>query len=225
MKRCHKCQVNFNTERKSCPLCNEVLEDLNQSELQFPVYPKPDQAPKKENRFIQSLSFLSIMGIAVSAIVNFMTFKENPHYWSALVAISVFYFWILLKSTFRNKGNIPLKLIIQMLTLSITTYAIDYFSESTGWALNYVIPFLSMASLIAIIFMLLFNSKKINDYLMYLISSNLIGFIPFVLWIFKIVEVLWPSLAAAGLSFSVFVGFLVFARKELKDEFKRRFHV
>lgn len=225
MKRCKKCQINFNTERKSCPLCNEILEDLDQTALPFPVYPKPDQAPKKQNRFIQSLSFLSIMGIIVSGVVNFITFSEHPLYWSALVAISVFYFWILLKSTFKNKGNIPLKLIIQMLTLSVTTYAIDYFSKSTGWALNYVIPFLSMAALIAIIFMLLFNSKKINDYLMYLFASNLLGIIPFILWIFKIVEVLWPSLAAASLSFSVIIGFLVFARKELKEELKRRFHV
>ncbi|HNZ50333.1 MAG TPA: DUF6320 domain-containing protein [Bacilli bacterium] len=225
MKRCQQCQVNVNTERKSCPLCNEILEDLDQTILPFPVYPKPSQMPKKQNRLIQSLSFLSIMAIIITVVVNVLTFKKHSYYWSALVAVSVFYFWILLKSTFKNKGNIPLKLIVQMLALSATTFAIDYFSDFKGWALNYVIPFLSMAALIAIIFMLIFNFKKINDYLMYLLASNLLGIIPFILWIFRIVEVLWPSLAAAGLSFTVLVGFLVFARKELKDEFKRRFHV
>lgn len=225
MKKCMKCQVSFQTERKSCPLCNEILEDIEQKDLNYSSFPKPDETPKKQNRLIQTLSFLSILGVVASILVNILTFKSNPNYWSAIVAISVFYFWILLKSTFQNKGNIPLKLIIQMLTLSVTTYVIDFFSHSTGWALNYVIPFLSMAALIAIILMLLINYKKINDYLMYLFSSNFLGFIPLVLWLFRIVEVLWPSLAAACLSFTIIVGLLVFARKELKEEFRRRLHL
>jgi hypothetical protein len=225
MKRCTKCQVNFYTERKSCPLCNEILENVDQIEMDFPSFPKPVQTPKKQNRFIQSLSFISIMGLIASGVVNMVTFKQDPRYWSIIVIISVLYFWTLLKSTFRNKGNIPMKLIVQMLMLSVATYAIDLIFSSTGWALNYVIPFLSIAALMAIMLMLFINFKKINDNLMYLIAANVLGFIPFILWIFQIVEVLWPSLTAASFSFSIIVGMLVFVRKELKEEFKRRFHV
>jgi hypothetical protein len=60
---------------------------------------------------------------------------------------------------------------------------------------------------------------------MYLFDAIILGFIPLILWLFNIVDVLWPSLTAASLSFATIVGMLVFADKETQEEMKRRFHI
>lgn len=225
MKKCLKCNVYFLTERKSCPLCNEILEEIDKNEIEYPVYPKPIKKPRKENRFVQVLSFFSVLSILASGLVNIFTYSANPHIWSPIVLLSIVYLWILLRATLRGKGYVPMRLIVQMLALSVLNYGIDYFSESTGWSLNYVIPFLSMAALIAIITMLVINSVQIGHYVMYAVAASIFGFIPFILWAFHVVDVLWPSLAAASLSFVTLLGMIVFARKDLKEEFKKKFHI
>ena len=49
--------------------------------------------------------------------------------------------------------------------------------------------------------------------------------IPLILWTFKLVTALWPSLVAACFSLMVFLGMLIFADKATKEEFNKRFHI
>jgi hypothetical protein len=53
----------------------------------------------------------------------------------------------------------------------------------------------------------------------------ILGFIPFILYLMGLIDELWPSLAAATLSFVTIVGMIVFADKETKEELKKRFHI
>lgn len=224
MKICKKCQVKINTERKTCPLCLGILTSLD-DQVYENQYPKPSFVPEKRNIFIRILSFLTILAILASILINIATYHQTKTLWSLIVIIGIGYFWILLKSTFRRKTNVPLRLVIQMVALSAVTIVIDKVSGNIGWSLNYVIPFLSMASLLSIISLLIGNRVKYSEYLLYLLASVIFGIIPFLLWIFQIVSILWPSLSAASLSVATLIGMIVFADVETKEEIKKRFHI
>lgn len=225
MKRCPKCKVFVNTERKTCPLCFAFLQDGDGPDEKLTPYPKYKSKIFKYNLFFRSLVFFSIIGIFVSVVVNVLTYRDNPNPWSIIVISGLLYFWILLRSTVRREGNIPRQLMVQSLTLSLLLYIIDLLSGNIGWSLNYVIPFLSMSSLLSIISILLGNTLKFNDYVSALFAAAILGFIPFILWLFQVVEELWPSLAAASLSFSTIIGMFIFAGRNIKEELKKRFHI
>jgi hypothetical protein len=173
---------------------------------------------------LRIIAFLSVIAVFVSALVNALTYSKTKTLWSLIVVLGVVYFWVLLRSTFKAKVNVGLKLVIQMLMLSSLVVGIDAVSGFSRWSLNYVVPFLSMASLLAIIAVLL-GKVKFAEYLLYLLAAVILGFIPFILWLVNLIDVLWPSLAAASLSFATIIGMIVFADKETKEELKKRFHI
>lgn len=224
MKKCSKCNLLHNTTRKSCPLCFEILEDLDGKDFQGPDYPRPVPEPSSYNVLLRIIAFLSVIAVFVSALVNALTYSKTKTLWSLIVVLGVVYFWVLLRSTFKAKVNVGLKLVIQMLMLSSLVVGIDAVSGFSRWSLNYVVPFLSIASLLAIIAVLL-GKVKFAEYLLYLLAAVILGFIPFILWLVNLIDVLWPSLAAASLSFATIIGMIVFADKETKEELKKRFHI
>ncbi|MDD3999791.1 MAG: DUF6320 domain-containing protein [Bacilli bacterium] len=224
MKKCNSCNLKFETKRKSCPLCFETLQSLSEDIVQ-PAYPKLEKEPHKYNVLLRISTFLTILAIFASILINLFTYKQFRSLWSIIVILGVLYFWVLLRSTFRAKNNVPMRLVIQMLMLSILVIGIDSVTGFKRWSLNYVIPFLSMASLLAIISVLIGSLVRFAEYLLYLLAAIILGFIPIILWLVNLIDVLWPSLAAASLSFVTIIGMIVFADKETKEELKKRFHI
>jgi len=225
MKQCPKCGVSINTNRKTCPLCYEKLNDLDKEKLEYTVYPEYRQPKKKTNFFLKSTIFLAITAILITALVNLVTYNEESSWWSFYVLVSMVYFLVLINSSILSRGNPAKKIIVQMITISVLVVMVDFIAHSTGWSYTYVVPFLSLASSVTIGIILLTKSIRYSDYIIYLLSSLFIGLIPFVLWIFKLVPILWPSLAAACFSLVIFLAMLVFADREIRDEFKKRFHI
>jgi len=225
MKQCPKCEVNINTNRKTCPLCYEKLTDLDKEKLEHSIYPEYRQPKKKTNFFFRSAIFLAIAAMIITALVNIVTYKEEGGWWSFYVLVSMAYFLVLIKYSIISRGNPAKKIVIQMIALSILVVVVDFIARSTGWSYTYVVPFLSLASSATIGIILLTKSIRYSDYILYLFSSLLIGLIPFILWIFKLVKVLWPSLTAACFSLVVFLAMLVFADREIRDELRKRFHI
>lgn len=225
MKRCPSCKININTDRKTCPLCYDILEDVDDKQLEKPIYPLYVRKKGKENLFLKSVIFVCIITTFLTLIINLVTRKSGERLWFPYVAASMLYVFILIRNCILSKHNTAFKILVQMLSISILVYIIDYFSGYTGWSINYVIPILSVASSFTIVIVLLAKKVKYSEYIFCLISSVIIGIIPFLLWIFKIVPVLWPSLFAACFSLMVFLGIIIFADKATKEEFKKRFHI
>ena len=222
MKKCSKCKVNVNSHRKTCPLCGQILDNPNK-ETQTMLYPPYNSNSKKINLFLRILLFTSIITIVISLLINLLT---NPkHLWSIYVIIGVFYGLILIRSTIMSKSNVALRLVIQMITLSIVVVAIEELSDSGSWALDYVIPFICIVTTLSIIIIIISKPMIYSDYLFYLLIAVIIGFVPLILYFTKIVDVLWPSISAAGVSIITIFGMIFFADRATKDELKKRFHL
>ncbi len=222
MKKCSKCKVEVNTIRKTCPLCGQFLENPEKEEF-IELYPAYVNETKKINIFLRILLFISITVISVSLLVNLLTY--DGVYWSFYVIIGVIYAWILWRSTIKSQRNVASRLLIQMITLSLMVYGIEEISKSGNWALDYIIPFICTATTLSIIILIISKKMRYSDYLFYLLLSIIIGFVPLVLYLTKIIDVLWPSITAAGVSSITTLGMIIFADRATKDELKRRLHL
>lgn len=222
MKRCNKCNLNVNSHRKTCPLCGQILENPNK-ETPPMLYPPYNGNIKRINLFLRILMFVSLVTIFISLLINFLTTPKDL--WSIYVIIGVFYGWVLLRSTIMSKSNVALRLIVQMVALSIVVWGIQENSHSGNWALDYVIPCIGILTTLSIIIIIMSKPMKYSDYLFYLLIAVLIGFVPIILYFTEIVTVLWPSIAAAGLSIVTILGMIFFADRATKDELKKRFHL
>lgn len=223
MKRCVKCNIEVDTVRKTCPLCLSVLE--NDGKTYEKKYPTPKTVPQKRSIVLRILAFFSIVGIITCVIINIMTYKKGSTLWSVIVTFNIGYFWLLIKSTFKKEGNIPIRLVIQTIAISLLLYVIDLLSGYSSWSINYAIPFITMASLISILIISVGSkSRYINNFL-HILTAIFLAFIPFILWLVKLATILWPSLSAAGLSLITIIGMIVFGDKDTKEEIKKRFHI
>ncbi|HHW99907.1 MAG TPA: hypothetical protein GX740_01205 [Acholeplasmataceae bacterium] len=223
MKRCNKCNLEVNSIRKTCPLCLSVLESDGQ--IYYKKYPTPKIIPHKRSLVLRILAFLSIVAIIACLIINVMTYKKSGTLWSIIVIFNIGYFWLLIKSTFKKEGNVPIRLVIQTIAISLLLAVIDYFTDKSRWSVNYVIPFITMASLLSILSLSIGSKSRYINYFLHIITAVLLAFVPIILWLVKLATVLWPSLAAASLAAATLIGMIVIGDKETKEEIKKRFHI
>lgn len=225
MKRCSKCNVNVNSVRKTCPLCGQILTEKKENTVYSNLYPRYNVEEKKSNLVLRILLFISIVTILIVVVINLLTYRSSKSLWSIYVILGVVYAWILLRYTILSRRNIAGRLLVQMLATSAVVIGIEKVSNSSGWALDYVVPFICIATTQAIVIILISKKMRYNDYLLYLFVAILISFVPMILYWSDVVQVLWPSITAAGLAIITILGMIFFADRATKDELKKRFHL
>lgn len=219
MKKCPKCLVEVRSNRRTCPLCGHMLE--GEGTLQ-PTYPAYQPIPKQVNLLLRIILFITIVAGLTSALINLLTYTDT--WWAGYVILGLIYMWIVIKSTILSRRNVAKKLLIQMLALSLIAIGVEKISKSSGWALDYVVPSICGLTIIAIIILIMSKKMRFNDYLLYLLTTVLISFVPIILYWTDVVVVLWPSVSAAGIAVVTIIGMIIFADTATKDELKKRFH-
>jgi len=223
MKKCTQCHVYIDSKRKTCPLCLAVLEDDGLDYID--KYPKPQFAPQKRSIFLKILAFLSIVATLACVLINILTYEKGKTFWSAIVAFNICYFWVLIKSTFKKENKVAIRLVIQTIAISLLLYGIDYFTGNLKWSVNYVIPFITIASLLSILILSIGNKERYIQNFLYILVSIILSIIPLFLWLFKLSTILWPALSSSSFGIVTLIGIGVFADKDTKEEIKKRFHI
>jgi hypothetical protein len=159
MKKCIRCNVLVDTNRKICPLCFDVLKKTDEEPMKHSRYPEYALVPTKRSIFLRILGFFTILGIIASVLVNIFTYHESGRLWSIIVILALGYLWILIKSTIISQSNVAIRLLVQMFAISAVVIGIDEVTGYSGWSINYIIPFLSMAALMAIILVFLIKVR------------------------------------------------------------------
>jgi hypothetical protein len=219
MKKCPKCLVEVKSNRRTCPLCGQMLEGEGST---HPTYPPYQPVIKQVNLMLRIILFITLVAGLTSLLINILTYVDT--WWAGYVILGLIYMWIVIKSTILSRRNVAKKLLTQMITLSLIVIAIEKISKTSGWALDYVVPSICGLTTIAIIILIMSKKMRFNDYLLYLITTVLISFVPMILYWSNVVAVLWPSVTAAGISVVTILGMIIFADTATKDELKKRFH-
>lgn len=233
MKHCKSCHVDIETNRMTCPLCLDNLEEVVSSKPHITEYYQGyEEKPKKLHLLRKIFLFLSLVTIGICVTVNILTYNESL--WSLIVIGSILYLWVLIKGTIMSRRNIALRLWIQAIALGILLYFIQLQNNQVQWVVPYAIPFIMIATMMAITLLIFIKTMRYRDYMMYLILVATIGCIPIILtWIKKtrflfIVQdrfVTWPSICCFGYAIITILGMFIFGDRATKDEFKKRFHI
>ena len=142
MKKCNECNIDVNSIRKTCPLCGQLLKADKEKSIDYHLYPQYLHTEKKANLVLRIFLFISLVVILVSMLINLLTYNDSKSLWSLYVILGVWYGWVLLRYTILSRLNIAGRLLLQMISISLIVIGVEKVSKGSGWALEYVIPFI-----------------------------------------------------------------------------------
>lgn len=221
MSKCIKCRVEFQDPAEICPFCGNALSEHTGDET-F-LYPKL----KEQNRGMH----LAMRIYLFAAVVGFVFLLCLNHHlrarirWDLLAGIGMLYAWMTWKvSFFRHEGYLK-KALIQTFSGILAVIAVDGVLGFHGWSLNYVMPGVFVLMDIAMIVLMIVNSRNWQSYLPVQIIMILCSLIPVLLYHMKVDHAWYPAVGALGITVLVFLGTLAIGGRRAVEELRRRFHV
>ena len=219
MKYCSKCQMKVQNQLNNCPLCGQLLESV-EFEIERDY---PEQFAKKRRFSIRkSIIFLAMMIISFSFISGiFQDFQWN---WVFIITASTLYVTISAILGSRVKRNIGPNILTQVIGISALSIIIDYFLGYSGWSLEIIFPLGLMAGTTIITVMILLNSKRFTDLVIYQLMFGLMGIVILAMIYFQVI--IFRQIAIIGSYYTIItcVGLFFFADRQMIHELKKKFH-
>ena len=187
-------------------------------------YPPLEAGPSYKYNFTTRLFILlSIVIGSTSLLINIMTYSGVL--WSFVVVGTILFLWVTVAYPILLKRNIGHIIIVDSICASVYMFIIEIVTQTRGWGLTYVTPFLLIGSTVIITSIILMKRLKWREYAIYQTVMVILGFLPIIFCISGLVSVAWPSIVSAFYSFLTFTGMYIFAHKKYENELKKRFHV
>lgn len=219
MKYCSKCQMKVQNQLNNCPLCGQSLESV-EFEIERDY---PEQFAKKRCFSIRkSIIFLAMVIISFSFISGiFQDFQWN---WVFIITAATLYLTISAILGSRVKRNIGPNILTQVIGISALSIIIDYFLGYSGWSLDIIFPLGLMAGTTIITVMILLNSKRFTDLVIYQLMFGLMGIVILAMIYFQVI--LFRQIAIIGSYYTIItcVGLFFFADRQMIHELKKKFH-
>ncbi len=225
MKRCPTCNIHFDTDRKSCPFCRDILEKV--SESKFQDYPKYNETKTKKRMVEKIFIFLSIIAVIVCAISNYYDYiAGHKSLWSLIVLIGIVLLWvfirgIIISNRYFAERFLFVVLLLQLMLMSIEV--INIMNFKLNWSITYMMPILTVAYLSTLILYAMIKPEKYAEFLIYMIAISLFAITQILFLVFGKVTTDWPIVAASAFGLFVLIGIFLFPTKTTKDELKKRF--
>jgi hypothetical protein len=226
MKHCDKCNVEIRSNRKYCPLCHQSLSGET-ADLPKEVYPEFMMLRREVQPFMKKLlTVASIVSIVVLLTIDLM--EADGKMFSLIPIGAILYFWLVVRYGVLTKQNVAFRIaFLTTILIGVLNLFDQNFSEPVyrGWALNYVTPLLLLADNIAILGIILVKRINYRDYLFYLLTILVFSLIPLILAFFRVITIVWPSIATFSAAILILLVIVFFFPKHIKDEIRKRFHL
>lgn len=238
MKYCEKCNVKVNTDSQKCPLCSMLLTaesdaDTDRIACTSPnpaeaadkaKYPEPEEGNIRRYNFLfRFVLFISVVIGSSCLLINFLTY--SGYLWSLYVVGTLMYIWIAIVYPLFSKKKIGRIIVLDSIVTSIYVFALELGTQTQGWGLTYVTPFIFITATLMITFIIFLKRLKWREYTIYQTIMVIMGFLPIVFCVTGLVTSVWPSILSAFYSFLTLAGMFIFADKKYKDELIKRFHL
>ncbi len=223
MMYCNKCKVNVAGNKKVCPLCQNELKKENISELDQEVFPLIPTVYKKFKLFFKIFIFASICACVICVALNIIFFKTV--WWSVFVVLGIICVWISLFIAVQKRRNIPKNLVYQVFFASVISIIWDAVTGWKGWSLDFAIPCVCIAAMIAMAVLSFVLNIHIQDFIIYFIVNIIFGIIPTLFLLLNIVHIRYPSIICIAGSIITLAALIVFEGANMISELKKRFHM
>lgn len=221
MKYCNICKVVIENNLNTCPLCKQhIHKHTGIAEKDFPIKKIMSEDTMRTIMKLMIFIFISLIGINAVLYVSF-AYKAI---WAPYFIIVLFYAYLLLRTAMKSYRNIGTIVMINVYMLSIIGFILDMFLGYTGWSINYLIPFVILAGIIALTIFIMIKPSLFLEYFIYMIIIASFGLTLLILLWCGLVTVKQPSVITALVSFLAIVGMFIFGDNSAKNEFIKRFH-
>ncbi|WP_235069953.1 DUF6320 domain-containing protein [Turicibacter sp. TJ11] len=219
MKYCSKCEMNVQNKLNHCPLCGQLL-DLIEIEIDRDY---PERFAKKRRFSLKKfIIFLAIVVISFSFVSGF--FQEFQWTWVFIITAATIYATISAILGSRVKRNIGPNLLMHVLGGSVLAIVVDYLLGYSGWSLAFILPVALVIGTTAITLMILFDTKRFTDLVIYQLIFGVIGIVLLVFIYFHIIEFRTVALIGSYYTIITCVGLFFFADRQMIHELKKKFH-
>jgi hypothetical protein len=171
-KYCEKCNVKVNTGSQKCPLCSMLLTadsaDTERKTCTCPQlaeaadtakYPEPEEGNARRYNFVFRLVlFISVVIGSSCLLINFLTY--SGYLWSLYVVGTLLYIWIAIVYPLFSKRKIGRIIVLDAIVTSIYVFALELATQTQGWGLTYVTPFIFITATLMITFIIFLKRLK-----------------------------------------------------------------
>lgn len=228
MQYCTDCKISISSKTDRCPLCHKELPYAEQ-EGAAEAYPGFEPLKAKNRKLAKTISTIACSLIAFSVLANMLTW--NGSVWCVPFTACVLYAWGGGLLTFSKRIHLGWKLTAHAIAIPLLLVIFNTFAYNTEtiheitWAVSYGMPFIYICFIITIDSIVVLWRQKLRDYLLYQLTLCMIGFIPLILVLSGVTQPMWPSIIAAGCSYATIIGLILYAKKIIKSEFVKKFHI
>lgn len=221
MKYCNRCHVVIENDLHECPLCKQkTLKRTEIAQNDFPIQKTVDEDIIKKIMRLLVFIFITLIG---TNIVLYLTLSFK-FIWAPYSIVILFYAYLMIRTAMFSYQNIGTIVLINVYMLSIIGFILDIILGFRGWSVNYLIPFLILAGIIALIIFICIKPAHFLVYFIYMLIIALFGITLLILLWAGFVTVKIPSIITAFVSFMAIIGMFMFGDRKVTNEFIKRFH-
>lgn len=223
MKVCPNCKASIVGDWQSCPLCKDELQlkgvEGKNAESVFLNF----SLEFNRQKALQLLIRLSLLLVLIYFVVQI--FWPFRFFGLEYVIFGLLITWTLFVIFVQKRRNIVKTILYYLLFISIVSVYFDYTNGWLGWSITFVIPIISIASLLAMFIYAQVASLEISDYILYLQLTSLLGLVPLLFLIMNWVELALPSVLSVLFSLFMFVLLFLKYRRLMLFELQKRMHL
>lgn len=222
MMICPYCNVKVGGNLKKCPFCQSKLVG-EAGKAYFPT-----QTILKIQSFFYKLQLFIVWIVIIAAVgIDFMfglpLYSSCDYHWSLLVVMWLLAFEFSIIRLFKRGVSasrvLSISVIIVMIMLSVTAYYAGFLKIFVYW----VLPNVVMATLIANFILSMID--KSGNAMVYLLTNLLVGVLPYIAFYLMQRDCPLEWMICLLVSFSLFVGAIIFKGREVVNEIQRRLSV
>ena len=220
MAKCRKCNIEILDETTVCPLCMSILEPTMEVEN---MYPDVRVRTRWMTLACNIYLFLAICAEAVLVYIDFHL--ESQIWWSVLLGLGMLYVYLVLRYAVLGKSGYRSKIITLSILAVLAAVGADMAIGYRGWSVDYVLPAGILAVDVVILFLMYFNRRNWQSYMIWQIFMILCSLIPAGLYLLELEQNVYLALLPLIVSGIIFLGTFIIGSRRARTELYRRFHI
>lgn len=185
--------------------------------------PEPSEQTIKGARFVQWISFITIALAVLCVAGNALITPDSV--WSIIAVGALATTWVAVVVGFRRRRNLLKNAIWQLLLISIVCVIWDIAMGWRAWSVDYVMPLLTLFTMIFMIITAQIQKLESHDYMIYYVMADVFGLVSLPLMFFHVVQFPVLAIICACTSFLFLTALAIFRKHDLMMELKKKLHV
>ena len=220
MSKCLNCKIEILDETERCPLCHSILEQTEDLEN---MYPEVHYRFRRLDFISRLYLFIALLLEAIFIFINYTHF--DGVWWCIIHGLILLYGYVVLRYAVIGKSGYRSKSIILTALFVISAVGIDLIYGYQGWSLDYMLPLAILSMDIAIIVLMIYNSRNWQSYICFQLFLVLCSIVPIILYLIGLEKQFYLAVLPMAVSASLFIGTMILGDRRARTELKRRFHV